>query len=127
MVRLGENQIAEVYFQNEWVPICGHWFWNNNIGATLFCQELGFQYGYIKNQSDLPNDGLRIGQCNAGDSWLQCSHDGCNQLEVGGFCNNGLGACTQGQHVAVSIGCFNEGTKNLLKFTPFKFTYLKKD
>ena len=64
MVRLGENQIAEVYFQNEWVPICGHWFWNNNIGATLFCQELGFQYGYIKNQSDLPNDGLRIGQCN---------------------------------------------------------------
>ena len=49
-LRLGENQIAEVYIENKWVPICGHWFWNNNIGATLFCQEMGFESGYIKSK-----------------------------------------------------------------------------
>ena len=46
-LRLGENQVAEVYFNNQWTPICGHWFWNNNIGATLFCQELGYNSGVI--------------------------------------------------------------------------------
>ena len=56
----------------------------------------------------LPNDGLRVGQCNQGDTWLQCSHNDCNQLQVGGQCNNG-GMCTQGQYAAVSIDCFNEG------------------
>ena len=62
----------------------------------------------MKNHLDLPSDGLRVGQCNAGDAWLECSHDDCNQLEVGGKCNNG-GMCTQGQNAAVSIACLNEG------------------
>ena len=104
-VRLGENQIAEVFFNEEWVPICGHWFWDNNIGASLFCQQLGFESGSIKERLILPTDGLRVGLCLHGDKWLQCSCCyNCNQLNVGGPCTNG--DCTKGQKAAVSIECF---------------------
>ena len=103
-MRLGKNQIAEALFNGQWVPICGHFFWNNNIGASLFCQQLGFEYGSIKERLILPIDGLRVGLCLHGDKWLQCSHDSCNQLEVGGHCNNG-GQCTKGQKAGVSIEC----------------------
>ena len=70
-VRLeGPNQIAEVKFNGQWVPICGHWFWNSDsIGASLFCQKMGFESGELKKplrQLELPSDGLRVGKCNQG-------------------------------------------------------------
>ena len=105
LVRLGVNQIAEVYFNDEWVPICGHYFWDNDIGATLFCQQLGFKFGAINERLELPNDGLRVGRCDEGDPWLQCSR--CGQLQVGGQCD--AGSCNKGQTAAVSINCFDEG------------------
>ena len=106
---MGPNQIAEVTFNRQWVPICGHWFWNNDIGASLFCQKLGFESGNIKNRLTLPSDGLTIGQCNKGDKWLECSYKDCHKLQIGGTCNNG-GSCSKGQKAAVSIDCINEGT-----------------
>ena len=77
-VRLNNDEIAEIYFSGMWIPICGHYFWNNNIGATLFCQQLGYQMGEIKQESisrqvPLPNDGFRIGSCNENDIWPQCT------------------------------------------------------
>ena len=88
------------------MPICGHWFWEGNVGADLFCQQLGFGSGEIKGRGSLslPKDGLRVGQCNLGDSWLQCSHNVCNQLEIGGNCNDG-GSCAKGLNAAISIDC----------------------
>ena len=83
-MRFGANQMPEVYFDGKWVPICGHWFWNNNIGANLFCQEFGFESGTLKNTHlTLPNDGLIIGKCEQRDAWLQCSGN-CNNLQIGG-------------------------------------------
>ena len=126
-VRLaGTNQIAEVFYNGQWSPICGHWFWNNNVGASLFCKEAGYDSGAIKRDMssnaqnlaqktirfELESDGLRIGQCNLGDNWLQCSGT-CNDLEIGGNCadNNGnnVGSCRQGKNAAVSIDCFKRG------------------
>ena len=109
-VRLGSDDIAEVYFNEKWVPICGHWFWDNNIGATLFCQKLGFESGAINERFELKNDGLRVGQCNSGDAWLQCSR--CNELQVGGQCDGG-GSCNRGQTAAFSISCFDEGMEHI--------------
>ena len=104
-MRLGENQIAEVSFNGQWVPICGHSFGTNDIGPSLFCQEKGFKSGKVKHKIPLQSDGLRVGQCNEGDSWLSCSGANCNQLEIGGQCNNG-GKCTAGQEGAgVTIDC----------------------
>ena len=109
-MRLGQNNIAEIYFNGQWVPICGHFFWDNNVGADLFCQKLGFESGTIKggkggSSLQLSSNGLRVGKCELGDSSvLQCSHEDCNQLELGGKCNNG-GNCAKGQKAAISIKC----------------------
>ena len=96
--------MAEAFVNGKWVPICGHFFWDNNIVASLFCQQLGFVSGSIKERFQiLPNDGLRVGKCLNGDKWPQCTGN-CNQLVVGGQCNNGA-QCTKGQNAAVSMEC----------------------
>ena len=36
-----EDDGTPLFFWNDKLsPICGKWFWNNQIGATLFCQKL---------------------------------------------------------------------------------------
>ena len=82
-VRLNNAEIAEIYYSGMWIPICGHYFWNNNNGATLFCQQLGYQMGEIKQETisrqvPLPNDGFVIGSCNENDIWPQCT-GGCSE------------------------------------------------
>ena len=109
-VRLGSNQIAEVEFNGQWVPICGHYFWDNNVGASLFCQQLGYPSGKIEKRLKLPCDGLQVGRCNEGDNWLQCSHPKCNQLIIGGQCNDSPAICTKGENAAISIHCDGSGT-----------------
>ena len=99
--------MPEVYFDGKWVPICGQYFWNNNIGANLFCQEFGFESGTLKNTHlTLPNDGLNIGKCEQRDAWLQCSGN-CNNLQIGGFC--GAGKCTKGSKSGILIDCSGVG------------------
>ena len=39
-VRLIQEKYAEIWVDGKWSPICGPGFWDNNIGATLFCQKL---------------------------------------------------------------------------------------
>ena len=106
---MGSNDIAEVFYNGQWGPICGHWFWENDIGASLFCQELGFPSGKITKTLTLPSDGLRVGMCLEGDNWLQCSHPKCNQLIIGGQCNDSSAVCTKGENAAVSIHCDGSG------------------
>ena len=62
--RLNDKNIAEIYHNEKWIPICAHWFWNDNNGATLFCQQLGYEIGIIKQDSmerqvPLSADGFR--------------------------------------------------------------------
>lgn len=107
-VRQGET--AEVFHNGQWHPICGHYFWNNGIGANLYCQQLGYDLGEIRPESTsasrqvaLPSDGIRIGMCNEGDTWLSCT-GGCNDLSVGGdHCSN----CQAGAMAGLQIDCFN--------------------
>ena len=45
-VRLVDGKYPEVLTNDgSWAPICGHWFWDNNYGARLFCRQLGFNDG----------------------------------------------------------------------------------
>ena len=104
-----ESQIAFVLRNNKYVPICGHYFWNGNAGANLFCQELGGTGGsiiggtYGAGKVPLPEDGLQVGKCESGDSWLQCT-GGCNSLDIGGQCQYG-GNCKAGANAGVKIRC----------------------
>merc|ERR1711962_416496 len=106
-----ENNIPYVKRSRKWVPICGHYFWDNNNGATLFCEQLGFPEGKIiggtygtGDRYTLQKDALKIGKCTNGDSWLSCT-DGCNDLGVGGRCPLGDGPCSKGDRSGVKIEC----------------------
>ena len=103
-VRQGET--AELFHNGQWYPICGHYFWDNGNGADLFCQQLGYQSGTIRAESTshqvaLPSGGIRIGKCNAGDTWPNCT-GGCNNLSVGGTsCSD----CREGAMAGLKIEC----------------------
>ena len=89
-VRIGSNQIAEVEFNGQWVPICGHYFWDNQVGAELFCQKMGYDSGQLSGRGSgkkYSTDSFRIGKCNGGNNWGKCK-GGCNDYEVGVACNN---------------------------------------
>ena len=107
-VRLNNDEVAEIYQNEKWIPICGNWFWNNNNGATLFCQQLGYKFGIVKQESitrqvPLPDDGFRIGECKADDIWSQCT-GGCNDYNIGG---NRCGDCRSGTMAGLKIECSN--------------------
>ena len=101
---LRDGKFPEVLLNGKWSPICGHWFWDNNHGADLFCQKLNptFTSGTIIKRRDKPleSDGIRIGKCLGGDQWLRCS-GGCNDLGTG----NGCAQCSAGQGASVEIHC----------------------
>ena len=53
LVRLASDNTPEIFWNGNWIPICGHDFWNTNsdghqISVALFCQKLGiFRYIFI--------------------------------------------------------------------------------
>ena len=82
------NGQPELFFKETWSPICGHWFWNNNNGADLFCKmkmHSSYATGRIttgeKFGSKLPitsaglllgicrEDDADIGHCTGGNNW----------------------------------------------------------
>ena len=126
-VRLVDGKYPEVWTDNKnWSPICGHFFWDNNYGATLFCKQLGFNNGryskYLLADSPCPKhfqtlvfnlgivskvpgkplakDAIRVGRCNSNDEWLGCK-GGCNDLGIG----NGCAQCSAGSKASVEIKC----------------------
>jgi len=109
-----EKNIPYVKRNSKWWPICGHYFWDNQNGARLFCQELGFPEGeiiggtYGGGRYTLKKDALKIGKCSNGDSWLSCT-GGCNDLGIGGTCPLGDGPCNKGDRGGVKIECRENG------------------
>jgi len=67
----------EVMNDGKWRPVCGHWFWDNDNGATKACQELGYTAATIHKMSgETFTDGaVYVGKCNSG--------------EIPGACNGG--------------------------------------
>ena len=100
-VRLGDNQIAEVLFKDQWVPICGHVFWDNNVGYNLFCQEKGFKSGKKAHRVPLNADGLRIGLCKEGDPFPNCTSAKNNKMVVG----DDQWQCHKGKDAGLVIDC----------------------
>ena len=100
-VKLEDNGTPYIRWNGEWVPICGPWFWNNQEGAKLFCQKLGYEGGnYDKKNEAYSKDSFSIGQCKAGDTWLNCT-GGCNTYKKG----DESCPCNQGAIVKIGITC----------------------
>jgi len=105
-VRLVEEKFPEVFWNGVWTPICGHWFWNNDYGADLFCQKLDPKYvsGTVIKRRDvkLRQNGIQIGECKINDNSLLACTGGCNDLKTG---NGHCAKCGIGQKAAINIKC----------------------
>ena len=98
-----------IFFNNTWSPICGHHFWNDDNGATKFCEKLGCYFGgnvapYLGNYTDhdgnisYDDDALLIGRCHKGDV----------DFKKGDFSD----ACRARQPVRINITCHCTCTKD---------------
>ena len=99
------------FFWGNWAPICGHWFWDNQDGARLFCQKLGYKTGTQQGRGlgeTYDVDAIRLGRCTT--SLTSCSI--CSDKGVG----NGCAACAAGQPVKFTITCEGE-TKETAKMS----------
>ena len=106
-----------IYWEHAFHPICGHYFWDNNYGATLFCKKLGYESGKIAPGSYAPTvDAIRIGSCSSSDTHLlNCSGtSSCNYIEVGGHGNISCGNCHGNTKVIFKINCLPFGINNTL-------------
>ena len=104
-----DGKYPEVFIHGTWSPICGHYFSDNNHGATLFCKKLSpeFNSGTTIRRYDKPLDanGIRIGKCFIGDHWPECT-GGCNDFETGNSCFDAAGGkCSAGDVNSIEIHC----------------------
>ena len=106
-VRLVDGKYPEVWLNGTWSPICGHYFWDNDYGATMFCKQLNatFDSGIVIRRPDKPleSDAIRVGKCQndtIDTQWLQCT-GACNDLGKG----NGCAMCGAGELASIEIEC----------------------
>ena len=85
-----EAFVPNVNFEGEWYPICGHWFWNSNDGATIVCQKLGFDSGTQQElDATFTKDAIQVGRCNPGEELTSCTAGGNSWPTVISECESG--------------------------------------
>ena len=104
------NGQPEVYYNGNWSPICGHWFWDTQYGTNLFCTELNGEpsTGNITNdysqRQELGSQGIMIGKCLESDTSLFGCTGGKNMMR-----NYGSSVyrerCAAGQKSGIIIDC----------------------
>ena len=76
---LGENVpiYPEVHWKGRWYPICGHYFWDSDDGATTICRTLGFQKGTrVETRTVFLVDAMPVGRCKPGERMYECTGGG---------------------------------------------------
>ena len=86
----GTPVTPEVYYNGSWYPICGHYFWDDDQGATNFCQKLGATSGSVSppnkdasgtgtstlNPPELGQTAMHVGLCGKGQAMPECNEKG---------------------------------------------------
>ena len=111
-VQEGKAFVPEVLFKGQYYPICGHYFWDNNNGATTFCNLLGFQIGKITRIHVVYDvDAMPVGKCKSGEALTKCT-DGGNAWGEIDFDYN-PGSCKKGSKSGVTLTCDSPGASRL--------------
>ena len=91
------------------VPICGRSFWENNVGARLFCQMLGKSNGVVERANEiLTEDAYVVGMCAGKDTHLTKCTGRCNfknKYKVGGKCSLWGKNCNKGSDAGPKVTC----------------------
>ena len=100
-----EAFVPEVLYEGKYYPICGHYFWNNDDGATIVCKELGFARGTrLSTRAVYEVDAMPVGKCNSGETLDKCTAGGnaWGNFNYGGW---GDGYCKKGNRIGVQVIC----------------------
>ena len=97
-----------IFMNGSWSYICGHKFWNNQHGAKMFCEKLGYSSVSVSKESKdgaYGEDSFLIGECLSTDKWPVCSASStCNNSGLDGKCEGA--DCTKGnQNTKMYIKC----------------------
>ena len=107
---LNGNQPGEypwvLYSDGEFHPICGHWFWNDEVGADTFCRNLGYQSGvrdpqYNDNKAIFSTNAVPVGNCNVDEDLDACTGGG----NVWNDMNTENNYCHAGKSVGMKVKC----------------------
>lgn len=99
--------------ETTWVPICGHYTWNNACGAQLICQRMGYRHGALHTGSveafAYGTGAYWLGLCLDTDESLMSCAGGCNMYSSSGICSEcvpaGSCSCDAGQPVGFRVVC----------------------
>ena len=101
----GEAFVPEVLYKGQYYPICGHYFWDNDDGATTVCKALGFISGKVKKtEAKYTVDAMPVGQCKSGEPLDKCT----GGKNAWGNLDYQNGWCKKGKAIGVQVIC--EGT-----------------
>ena len=101
-VWLEEDGTPLVFWNRKWSPICGHGFWDNDNGATAFCNKLGYKSGTVNRiESSYSIARLRIGRCHTSEDLAACNRR----------TNQDNKYCHPQDTAAISITCGQQGDK----------------
>ena len=127
-----------IFWDSQWFPICGHYFWDNHVGSTLFCKKLGYESGNVhraENEEKYAVDSFRVGFCNEDDEWENC-RGGCNDYQAGGYCGNGdikdrgngnSGArCEKNYGIKITIKCLDWVENNSVSCDGGKYNFISR-
>jgi len=117
----GKHVYPEVNFKGKWYPICGHYFWDDNMGANKFCRMLGFHHGtHGKTRKKLGVDSMPVGRCGPGQRFNKCNQGG---HAWGNFGYRG-NSCRKGRKIGVTIKCTGgRGVKQSCVDTKWKLMF----
>jgi len=102
----GKAFVPEVLYQGTYYPICGHYFWNSNNGASIVCKLLGFNRGLQRQTwNKFGVDAMPVGDCKPGEKLTQCTGGG---NDWGNF-DDRDGWCKKGKEVGVEVTCYCDG------------------
>ena len=87
----------------KWFPICGHWFWDDNNGATAFCRKLGYPSGTVtRTFHSYDEESIKVGGCKPGEDLTSCSNGGNKYIALMGLATS---TCRPGHKEGISVTC----------------------
>ena len=100
---LNKSPTPEIFYDGQWYPICGHYFWDGNTNAaTTLCKQLGFASGTpTKTETKNSKNAMPVGRCNANEPLTACKGGG----NAWGNLNYRGTYCHKGQAVGVTVKC----------------------
>ena len=73
-LKLEEDGTPMFFWDEEWWPIVGHFFWDNQNGAKTFCKKLGLSGGKLERTKEKYSEkSIIIGNCKKDQDLIDCT------------------------------------------------------